>query len=117
MRQLCAYDHLVVAPTDGRLYGPVDDILADTKYRRRVIAAVPTFQILLEICLSDDYLAFVPELLLNKFKNQLKMLKTEIAIPQFEIGANWHPRFNEDNQHIWLRQQLDQVATKISVAD
>ena len=116
LQQLCAFDHLLVAPTGGSFSGPVDSVLNGLGFRRRVAAAVPTFHILFEVLHTDDFLAFVPEQLLRTRRPDLRIFETEFPAPSIEIVANWHPRYNGDPRHKWLRALIAEVAKKIATS-
>jgi DNA-binding transcriptional LysR family regulator len=110
IKQLCAFDHLLVSPTGGSFSGPIDDVLAGLGHRRRVAVTVPTFHILFDILSADDFIAFVPERLARKRSSDLRIIDTDLATPVIEIVANWHPRVSGDARHKWLRQLLLKVA-------
>jgi len=102
VRQLCAYDHVVVDPTGRSLSGPVDAVLAAAEHKRRVAIAVPSFQVLFELLDSDDIIAFVPERLLRKRRSAVRIFATNLSIPPVDVIATWHPRLNDDARHKWL---------------
>jgi DNA-binding transcriptional LysR family regulator len=108
-RQLCTFDHLMVDPTGRSFVGPVDAALAARGHRRRVALAVPSFPVLLEVLQFGDFIAFVPERLLQIRRSDLKTFQTELPIPPLEVLANWHPRAAGDAQHKWLRDLLVEV--------
>ena len=92
--------------------GPVDAALAGVGYRRRIAAAVPSFHMLFELLESDDFITFVPERLLPKRRPDVRVFKTNLKIPPFEIVLSWHPRMNGDARHKWLRETLVAVARR-----
>jgi DNA-binding transcriptional LysR family regulator len=110
VKQLCAFDHLLVDPTGVSPSGVVDTILSKSNYCRRVAMAVPTFHLLFDILNSDDFIAFVPAGLLRKRRSDLKVFETNLALPAIEVLASWHPRLNGDAQHKWLIELLVKVA-------
>jgi DNA-binding transcriptional LysR family regulator len=110
VKQLCAFDHLLVDPIGESFSGAVDTILSKLDYPRRVAMAVPTFHLLFDILGSDDFIAFVPEGLLRKRRSDLKVFEINLPLPAIEVLATWHPRLNEDAQHKWLRELLVKVA-------
>lgn len=110
VKQLCAFDHLLVDPTGVSPSGVVDTIMSKSDYRRRVAMAVPTFHLLFDILGSDDFIAFVPSGLLRKRRSDLRVFDTTLALPAIEVLASWHPRLNGDAQHKWLRELLVKVA-------
>ena len=109
VRQLCAFDHLLVDPTGTSFSGVIDIILSKSHHRRRVVVAVPTFHFLFDILGSNDFIAFVPEGLLWKRRSDLRIFETDLALPAIEVLASWHPRLNGDAQHKWLRELLVKV--------
>ena len=110
IKQLCAFDHLLVDPTGRSLWGPVDNVLAAVGQRRRVVAAVPSFHMLFELLETDDFLAFVPERLLRGRRSRIRVLETGLNIPALHVTATWHPRVSADARHKWLRETLVRVA-------
>jgi DNA-binding transcriptional LysR family regulator len=110
VKQLCAFDHLLVDPTGVSFSGVVDTTLNKSGHRRRVAMAVPTFHLLFDILGSDDFIAFVPEGLLRKRKSDVKVFEANLALPAIEVLASWHPRLNGDAQHKWLRELSVKVA-------
>ena len=41
---------------------------------------------------------------------EIKVFRTELEIPEFEVVAMWHPRFDAEPRHAWLRRLLLDVA-------
>jgi DNA-binding transcriptional LysR family regulator len=109
VRQLCAFDHLLVDPTGESFSGMVDTILTAQDSRRRVAMAVPTFHLLFDVLRSDDFIAFVPETIVRK-RSDLKIFETDLALPAIDVMASWHPRLSGDAQHRWLRELLVKLA-------
>jgi len=110
--QLGSWDHLLVDPTGASFVGPIDIALAKSGGDRRVAAIVPTFSNLFELLESDNFLAFVPERLLEVQGQTLKVFDTDVPPPDLEVVATWHPRFNGDPRHEWLRDTLVEVTRK-----
>ncbi len=109
LKELCAFDHLLVHPTGRSLWGPVDTALSALRQNRRVAVAVPSFHILFELMKSEDFLAFVPERLLRKRRADLKVFETEVKIAPIDVIASWHPRVSRDAPHQWLRETVESV--------
>lgn len=106
LKQLCAFDHLLVDPAGESFSGAIDTILNALDTRRRVAMAVPTFHLLFELLLSDDFIAFVPEAFVRNRKSDLRIFEPGLALPTIDVTASWHPRLNGDVQHKWLRDLL-----------
>ena len=111
LKELCAFDHLLVHPTGRSLSGPVDTALSAVGQQRRVAAAVPTFHILFELLKSDDFLAFVPARLLRNRHADVRTFEIGLKIPPFEVIASWHQRVSRDARHQWLRETIAAVAS------
>ena len=111
--QLASWDHVLVDPTGTSFIGPIDIALAKSGHNRRVLITVPTFSNLFELLASDNFLAFVPERLLGIQKLKVKVFDTNVASPVLEVVATWHPRFNGDPRHKWLRNLLVEVTRKM----
>lgn len=111
IKQLCAFNHLLVHPTGRSLSGPIDNALAGLGHHRRVAVAIPSFHILFELLNTDDFVAFVPERLLRGRRLDVRTFETSLRVPPIEIVASWHPRVSGDARHQWLRKMLVSVAT------
>jgi len=112
IEQLCAFEHLLVDPSGRDPSGPVDKALAKLGRKRNVAIAVPTFDRLLELLKTDDFLAFVPGRLLRRRESEFKVFETNLAVPTIEVVASWHPRLSGDARHRWLRDVLIKVASR-----
>ena len=109
LTRLAECDHLLVDPSGRSFSGPVDAALAAVGGSRFVAAILPTFSDLFRLLRNADYLAFVPERLVRLRPSELKVFETELAVPKFEVVAMWHPRFDSEPRHIWLRDLLADV--------
>jgi DNA-binding transcriptional LysR family regulator len=110
VKQLCAFDHLLVDPTGESFSGMVDTVLDTREMSRRVAVAVPTFHLLFDLLASDNFIAFVPEAIVRKRHSELKVFEAGLALPAIDVLASWHPRLSGDAQHKWMRELLVQVA-------
>ena len=110
-RQYTAYAH-VVASRRGSLTGPVDDALAESGLQRRIAAVVPSFPAALKVAQASDLLALVPaSFLINQGENRGQgrlatffAFELPIKTPGITVSQMWHPRFEVDPAHRWLRQ-------------
>jgi DNA-binding transcriptional LysR family regulator len=110
-KRLAQFDHILVDPSGRSFSGPVDAALSEIGASRNVAAILPTFSMLFSMLADEDYLAFVPERLVALRRSTLKVFTTELAVPEFEVVAMWHPRFDSEPRHIWLRKMLADVAS------
>ena len=110
----CEFDHVMVAPTGGSFSGPTDDALAEIGVRRKVSVSLPSFHVMLETIRTDDFLALVPERLLDGKMAGLKLFEPPVTVPDFDVIACWHRRLEADPTHRWVRGLLESVASGIS---
>lgn len=99
--------HIQIAPR-GRPGGYVDNLLETRGLRRRVARAVPYFQVALELAASSDYLLVVSERIANQLGPRLglRMLEPPLPFEPYTLSLVWHPRYDGDAAHQWLRSQL-----------
>lgn len=102
-----AHPHIQVAPR-GRPGGYVDDLLAARGLTRRVTRAVPYFQVALEMATRSDAVLTVSERIATRLGPDLGLVLLEAPLPlePFALSMVWHPRFDADSGHRWLREQV-----------
>ncbi|EDM81402.1 transcriptional regulator, LysR family protein [Plesiocystis pacifica SIR-1] len=109
LRQFVTLEHVQIAPR-GQPGGYVDDRLAELGHARRVARAVPFFQLALEMTASSDYLLTVSERIARQLGPELglRVLEppSELGLEPYALSMVWHPRFDADAGHRWLREQL-----------
>ncbi|MFJ1732848.1 LysR family transcriptional regulator [Streptomyces sp. NPDC088254] len=110
LRRFAAARHLVVSRR-GRLEGPVDKLLAEAGLTRTVSASAPTFAAALLVARDADVVVMVPEKLCRPAVEALRLVAFAIpaALPDIRISQAWHPRFDADSAHAWLRGCVRQV--------
>jgi DNA-binding transcriptional LysR family regulator len=113
--KFCALEHIQVAPR-GRPGGYVDDVLALQGLTRRVARVVPYFQIGLLLTAETDYLLTISERIAKSAQQRLPLRVMEPPLPllPYALSMLWHPRFDADSAHRWLREKLLE-ATKETV--
>ncbi|MEU1666421.1 LysR family transcriptional regulator [Streptomyces sparsogenes] len=112
--RFAAADH-VTASRRGRLYGPIDERLAALGLRRRVVASVPTFSAALMVAASTDLVARTARRLPGPQVERLGLVTFEIPLdlPRLPIAQAWHPRFDADPGHAWLRRCVRELAGEL----
>ena len=104
--QIVSCDHLLVDPSGESFLGPVDKAIALSGHTRRVAATLPTFSDLFRLLQTEDCLAFVPERLTRPERDGVRVFGTDLELPTFEVLAMWHPRFDGEPRHRWLRELI-----------
>lgn len=115
--QFTKLPHLQVAPR-AQPGGYVDDVLRARGVERRVARAVPYFLTALHLCARTDYVLTVPERVARAMASQLRLrlLEPPVRLQPYALSLVWHPRFDGDAAHQWMREVLVQAATE-SAAD
>lgn len=106
-----AFGH-VVASRRGQGTGPVDDALAASGLKRRVVAVVPGFPAALAVACASDLIALVPaSFVRNRLEHgesqapeAIYTFELPVETAQITVSQMWHPRLEADPVHRWLRQ-------------
>ena len=111
----CAFPHILVSPAGGSFESATDVALRHMGRRRHVAVSVPNFRSVLDLVKCDEFIAVLPERMLSK-RNLSGLRKMELPVDLKGPDAIivWHPRFHDDQAHIWLRNQI--VRTVATVA-
>lgn len=92
----------------GLLTGPVDLALAKQGLSRHVAAVTHTFAEAILIAKETDLIATVPALLTEPMQQGLHCRKLPLETDSIRISQAWHPRFQADLEHQFLRQLIYQ---------
>lgn len=99
----------VVTSRRGAWRGPVDDALLERGLRREIVAVVPSFSDALNVARCSDLIALVPRSCLAQGGAMtwgLEGFDLPVPTPELAVSVMWHPRFDADPAHRWLRQKL-----------
>lgn len=101
----------VVASRKAIFESPIDSALAALGLRRRIVAIVNGFPDAVRIALESDVIAQVPRSLMcaslpgaAALAQGLAVFDLPVTAPEIVISAMWHPRFDRDPVHCWLRE-------------
>jgi DNA-binding transcriptional LysR family regulator len=105
--RLAAANHVTVSRR-GRLYGVIDDALAERGLSRRVVAALPTSSAALDLVARSDLVTTVAEQVCRPFLTRLGLVARSLPfpVPAVPVIVTWHHRNDTDPAHAWLRGQL-----------
>lgn len=110
-RRFAAAAH-VSASRRGRNRGPIDDALAAQGLSRKVKFVVPGFHAAMLTAAASDIVAAVPlAVAATAIRLGLKVRYVELPIvtPNIVITQAWHPRFDADAGHRWLRRTVQKA--------
>lgn len=101
----------VVTSRRGRVSGPVDEALAALGLARHVAVVVPSFRAALAMAARTDLVALVPATFVSVGGGEaaLQTFALPVATVPITISQMWHPRFDRDPAHRWLREQVRSV--------
>ncbi len=114
----------VVASRGVRPAGPVDEALAALGLARKVVAVVPGFRAALSIARASDLVALLPASFLETVRRDeafgasagVASFALPVSTPPIVVSQMWHPRFDADRVHRWLRGVVYRVARERSAA-
>jgi len=115
LKQYTRLAHVQVAPR-GRPGGYVDALLAERDLSRRVARAVPFFEAALKLAAASDYVVTIAERYVRAHAGALglKVLEPPLPFEPYTLSMVWHPRFDADAVHRWLRGCLLDAAGDIA---
>ncbi|HBF31970.1 LysR family transcriptional regulator [Rhizobium sp.] len=102
---LCALDHVLMSHDGSRFHGATDAALEKIGRSRRVVAAVPSFLVLIDLVRQSDLVAMVPSRLVAD-ATDLFIQAPPIDIPGFAKILTWHERLQSDPAQKWIRETI-----------
>lgn len=106
--RFCALDHALVSLSGHNFRGVTDDALAELGRARRVVLAVGSFLVLLEVLRTSNLIAVLPRKLLHGAPG-LVLRPPPVPVPGFTKLAVWHERTQRDAGQEWVRALLLQT--------
>lgn len=100
------YDQISVSRR-GRANGPVDIALQRLGLSRRVSLVAPTFHSGVFMLGSSDLIVTVPEHVawaVRRMGVRARHFELPLPLETVVVGQAWHPRFQSDSAHQWLRR-------------
>lgn len=92
----------------GRLRGPVDDLLEVHGLVRHVAAVVPNQLAAAVLVAGSDAVSLVSRRFAQAICSQLPLcyVAPPAGLHKARVDMAWHPRFDKDPAHAWLRSQI-----------
>lgn len=111
LAQYAARPHVDVSRR-GLTRGPVDELLAQQGLKRRVVAVVPNQLAAATLVAQCDAVSLVSRCFAQSIERLLPVSSVALAaaLPLASVALSWHPRFDADPVHRWLRGELRQLA-------
>jgi DNA-binding transcriptional LysR family regulator len=99
-------EHAIVSGDGGGFSGFVDDLLKARSFTRRVTVSVQYYSLVPLILAATDLVSTLPASFLRKHSKTLTSVPLPFDAGRFSLFAAWHPRFDKDPAHLWLRERL-----------
>lgn len=113
-QRYASFGHISVSRR-GQLSGPIDNVLDTLGLQRTVAAIVSGFPAALSLARDSDLIANVPERQTAKSRGGMFSFPLPVLTATLTVSQIWHPRFDNDPAHRWLRSCLRRVcATQAS---
>ncbi len=107
LESFVAYSHALVSiPQSSKSY--IDTALETLGMQRRIMLKVAHFFAAPLIVAQSNLILITPRRVATLFAQfaNLAMLESPLKIQQYGYGQIWHPRHQNDLQHLWLRELI-----------
>jgi DNA-binding transcriptional LysR family regulator len=92
--------------------GPIDDALKSLGLEREIVTTVGGFSVALALARTSDLIASVPERHTGNLRAGMHSFPLPVAVAEITVSLLWHPRFDADAAHRWLRACVRAVCAK-----
>ena len=121
MKEYLGFRHLSVE-TQPNQQNHIDRALGEAGLRRRVAVHLPYFLAAIRMLETTDLVLTMPARIAEPVLGLLDLprLKAPKEIPPIRYSMVWHPRFDSDLLHVWLRETVRQIfrpATREQISD
>jgi DNA-binding transcriptional LysR family regulator len=106
VQEFAELEHVIVSLRGGGFVTPVDNALAALGLRRNVVLSAASFAFVPEIVSNSDYVALVPERLVDRRVSKLKRVNCPVPVEGFAVGMVWHERTHGHSGQRWIREAI-----------
>ena len=107
----CSLSHILVSNSGtGSFRGNIDEQLEKLGRRRNVVYSVHQFILVPMLLRTTDCVAALPSRLPELLTGELDIFELPFEPWGYTVSAAWHPRYDADPAHIWLRDQINEAA-------
>jgi len=99
-------EHVVVSLRGGDFVTPVDNTLAAFGHSRNVVLSAASFLFVPEIVSQSDFVALVPERLVQDRADKLRVVDCPFPVEGFAVGMVWHERSHGHSGQRWIREAI-----------
>jgi DNA-binding transcriptional LysR family regulator len=108
----------VSASRRGLNRGPIDDALAAEGLSRQVRFVVPGFHAAMLTAAASDIVAAVPLAVAAtaiRLGLKIRYFDLPVTTPEISVSQAWHPRFDKDIGHSWLRDAVRRALGRVDI--
>jgi len=117
LEEYLAAAHMLISRTGDKL-GVIDEKLTELGLERRINFIVPHFLSAPLIVAQSNMILSLPYRLAIAFQKlvPLDVLPVPVSLPDYDLAMIWHPLWEKDPAHAWLREQINAIGRKISAS-
>ena len=106
--------HMLISRTGSHM-GVIDQKLTELGLERRIKLIVPHFLSAPLIVAETDMVLSLPYRIAEQFKKfaPLEIFPVPIELPAYDLCMIWHPLFDKDPAHLWLRDKIIAIGRNI----
>ena len=114
LEEYVAVPHMLISRTGSHM-GVIDQKLTELGLERRIKLIVPHFLSAPLIVAETDMILSLPYRIAEQFKKfaPLEIFPVPIELPAYDLCMIWHPLFDKDPAHVWLRDKIVAIGRKI----
>lgn len=110
LETFCSLEHLLISNSGANFSGVIDRSLASLGRSRKVAVSIQSYALAPVILARSELLCTLPRRFLEKFTDALELFKPPLMLQGLQLSAFWHERMTNDPAHVWLREQIFEVA-------
>jgi DNA-binding transcriptional LysR family regulator len=114
LEEYLAHPHVLLSHA-GDTVGVVDKVLAKRNLKREIVATTPSAHVIPFLLREVKAFGIVPSRIAQSVARSagLAICRPPVETGGFEVSMVWRSRSDGDQAHVWLRDQLRQVARRL----
>ena len=114
LEEYVAVPHMLISRTGSNM-GVIDQKLTELGLERRIKLIVPHFLSAPLIVAETDMILSLPYRIAEQFKKfaPLEIFPVPIELPAYDLCMIWHPLYDKDPAHLWLRDKIIAIGRNI----
>jgi DNA-binding transcriptional LysR family regulator len=114
LEEYVSVPHMLISRTGSNM-GVIDQKLTELGLDRRIKLIVPHFLSAPLIVAETDMVLSLPYRIAEQFKRfaPLEIFPVPIELPAYDLCMIWHPLYDKDPAHLWLRDKIIAIGRNI----